>query len=436
MASINKQIPLYPLLLINFIGTLGFSIVLPFLIFLVIDFGGNAIVYGILAAVYPAFQLIGAPILGRWSDSYGRKKVLLVSQGGTLIGWIFFLFALFLPIENLFTINSPLIGTIIITLPLLVLFFARFVDGLTGGNISVANAYLADISSDENRSKNFGKMSISSNLGFIVGPALAGILGATIYQEILPVLAALILSLLTLIVIVFALKESKPQLVDVTKQIPEKESIRKVFAQECKECYQAPNPKKLRFKDVFKLKYISFLIVLYFFIFLGFNIFYTSFPIHAVNSLKWSVTELGVFYAVLSGIMVLVQGPVLRKALKKFPEEKLVIIGSIILGTNFILFVSNNSIFIYGAAVLFAVGNGLMWPSFLSILSKTAGNAYQGFIQGVASSFGSLASIVGLIIGGLLYNLIGEFTFLISAGIIFVVFIMSFKLLKMKKDLD
>ena len=430
-SSINKQIPLYPLLLINFIGTLGFSIVLPFLVFLVIDFGGNAIIYGILAAVYPAFQLIGAPILGRWSDIYGRKKVLLVSNGGTLIGWIFFLFALFLPVENLFSIDSSLFGTFAITLPLLVLFFARAIDGITGGNISVANAYLADISSDENRSKNFGKMAVSSNLGFIVGPALAGILGATIYQEILPVLAALFLSLLTLIVIGFALKESKPQLVVVTEQIPEKESIRKVFAQECKECYQVPNPKKLRFKDVFKLKHISFLLVLYFFIFLGFNIFYTSFPIHTVNNLKWSVTELGVFYAVLSGIMVLVQGPVLRKALKKFSEEKLVIIGSIILGTNFILFVSNNNIFIYGAAVLFAVGNGLMWPSFLSLLSKIAGNAYQGFIQGVASSFGSLASIVGLIIGGLLYNLIGGFTFLISAGIIFVVFIMSFKLLKL-----
>ena len=322
-------------------------------------------------------------------------------------------------------------GTIVITLPLLVLFFARFIDGLTGGNISVANAYLADISSDENRSKNFGIMAMSSNLGFIVGPALAGILGATIYQEILPVLAALILSLLTLIVIGFALKESKPKSVVVMKQIPEKESIRKVFAHECKECYQAPNPKKLRFKDVFKLKHITFLILLYFFIFLGFNIFYTSFPIHAVSGLKWSVTELGVFYALLGGIMVLVQGPILSKALKKFSEEKLVIIGSIILGTNFVLFVSNNNIFIYGAAVLFAVGNGLMWPSFLSILSKTAGNVYQGFIQGVASSFGSLASIVGLIIGGLLYNLIGGSTFLISAGIIFIVFIMSFKLLKL-----
>lgn len=430
-SSIKKQIPLYPLLLINFIGTLGFSIVLPFLIFLVIDFKGNAIIYGILAAIYPAFQLIGAPILGRWSDIYGRKKVLLISHGGTLMGWIFFLFALFLPIENLFSITSPLIGTIVITLPLLVLFLARSIDGITGGNISVANAYLADISTDENRSKNFGKMVISSNLGFIVGPALAGILGATIYQEILPVLAALFLSLLTLIVIIFALKETKSQLVVVTKQIPEKESIRKVFAHECKECYHAPNPKKLRFKDVFKLKHISFLIILYFFIFLGFNIFYTSFPIYAVDGLKWSLIELGIFYAVLSGIMVLVQGPVLRKALKKFSEEKLVIIGSVILGINFILFVAGNDIFVYGAAILFAVGNGLMWPSFLSILSKTAGHAYQGFIQGVASSFGSLASIVGLITGGLLYNLIHGFTFLISAGIIFVVFIISFKLLKL-----
>jgi DHA1 family tetracycline resistance protein-like MFS transporter len=428
MTSTTKQIPLYPLLLINFIGTLGFSIVLPFLVFLVIDFGGNAIVYGILAAVYPAFQLVGAPILGRWSDIYGRKKVLLVSQGGTLIGWIFFLFAIFLPIENLFSIDSPLFGAIVITIPLIVLFFARAIDGITGGNVSVANAYLADISTDVNRSKNFGKMAVSSNLGFIVGPAIAGILGSTMYKEVLPVLAALVLSLLTLFVIGFTLKESKPA---ALIQVPDKGNIGKVFAQECKECYTIVNPKIIKFKDVFNLKYISFLLFLYFFIFLGFNIYYTSFPIHAVGSLHWSITQMGVFYAILSGIMVLIQGPVLRKALQKFSEEKLVIIGSVILGTNFILFVSNETFLIYVAAILFAVGNGLMWPSFLSILSKRAGYVYQGAVQGVASSFGSLASIIGLIIGGVLYNLIGGFTFLISAGIIFVVFIMSFKLLKL-----
>jgi len=428
MTSTKKQIPLYPLLLINFIGTLGFSIVLPFLVFLVIDFGGNAIVYGILAAVYPAFQLVGAPILGRWSDIYGRKKVLLVSHGGTLIGWIFFLFALFLPIESIFSIDSPLFGAVVITIPLIVLFFARAIDGITGGNVSVANAYLADVSTDVNRSKNFGKMAVSSNLGFIVGPAIAGILGSTIYKEVLPVLAALVLTLITLFVIGFTLKESKPA---AMIQVPEKGNIGKVFAQECKECYKIVNPKKIKFKDVFKLKHILFLVILYFFIFLGFNIYYTSFPIHAVGSLHWSITQMGVFYAILSGMMVLIQGPVLRKALQKFSEEKLVIIGSIILGTNFILFVSNDTFLIYVAAILFAVGNGLMWPSFLSILSKRAGYVYQGAVQGVASSFGSLASIVGLIIGGLLYNLIGGLTFLISAGIIFVVFIMSFKLLKL-----
>jgi DHA1 family tetracycline resistance protein-like MFS transporter len=429
MASVEKQIQLFPILLINFIGTLGFSIVLPFLVFLVTDFGGNAIVFGILSATYPTFQLIGAPILGRWSDIYGRKKVLLLSSGGTLIGWIFFLFALFLPNENLFSINSALIGTFVITLPLLVLFFARSIDGITGGNVSVANAYLADISSDENRSNNFGKMAISSNLGFIVGPALAGILGATIYGEILPVLAALFLSLITLIVIGFALRESKSSSAIIL--VPEKGTIGKVFAQECKECYKIANPKKLSFQDVFRLKHISFLLVLYFFIFLGFNIFYTSFPIHAVVGLKWSITQMGIFYAVLSGIMVLVQGPVLRKALKKFSEEKLVILGNLILGTNFILFVSNDIILVYGAAVLFAVGNGLMWPSLLSILSKRAGMVHQGAVQGVASSFGSLASIIGLTIGGLLYNLLGGTTFLIIAGVIFTVFIMSFRLLKM-----
>jgi DHA1 family tetracycline resistance protein-like MFS transporter len=420
---------LLPLLLINFIGTLGFSIVLPFLVFLVIDLGGNAILYGILSATYPAFQLIGAPILGRWSDIYGRKKILLLSHGGTLAGWMIFLIALFLPVNNLFNIDSTIIGTFAITLPLVTLFLARAIDGLTGGNVSVADAYVADISSDEDRSKNFGKMAISSNLGFIVGPALAGILGATVYGEALPVSAALILSSVVLVVIIFTLKETK---CSILMKIPEKNDVGRVFSFESKECYKTANPQRLKFREVFKLKYISFLLVLYFLIFLGFNIFYTAFPIHAVDGLGWTVTQMGIFYAVLSGIMVLVQGPILRKALKKFSEEQLVIIGSVILSTNFILYLSPNIILIYGAAVLFAVGNGLMWPPIMSILSNRAGIVYQGTVQGVANSFASLASIIGLMVGGLLYSLVGPITFLVSAGVIFTVFIMSFRLMKIK----
>ena len=145
MTSLVKQPSLFPILLVNFVGTLGFSIVLPFLVFVVMKFGGNAIVYGLLAATYPAFQLIGSPILGKWSDTYGRKKILLLSNIGTSIGWLVFLFALFLSAKESFDIYIPFLGTFVIIVPLLLLFLARAIDGLTGGNISIANAYLSDL---------------------------------------------------------------------------------------------------------------------------------------------------------------------------------------------------------------------------------------------------------------------------------------------------
>ena len=432
MASLVKQPPaLFPILLVNFVGTLGFSIVLPFLVFVVMKFGGNAIVYGLLAATYPAFQLIGAPILGKWSDIFGRKKILLLSNVGTAIGWILFLYALSLPSGKPVSIDIAFLGTSAITAPLVILFLARAIDGITGGNISIANAYLADLSSDKTRTNNFGKMAISSNLGFILGPALAGILGGTNYGAVLPVLVALILSIITIIVIFFLLKESKPSSEEIL--VPEEGTIRKVFSQECREPYSTVKPEKPKLQDVFKLKYIPYLLVLYFLIFLGFNIYYAAFPPHAANDLKWSVTQLGIFYAILSGIMALIQGPVLHKALKKFSEEKLVVVGSIILGTNFILFASNSIVFVGTAVILFAAGNGLMWPSFMSILSRRAGSKLQGEVQGVAGSFGGLASIIGLSLGGFLYSSIKGATFLISAGVILAIFVMSFRLLKEKE---
>ena len=430
MASPIKQPSLFPILLVNFVGTLGFSIVLPFLVFLVMKFGGDAITYGFLAATYPAFQLVGAPLLGRWSDTFGRKRVLLLSNVGTSIGWILFLYAIFLPAEKSFTANIAFIGTFVISVPLFMLFLARAIDGVTGGNISTAYAYLADLSTDDTRSKNFGKMAISSNLGFIIGPAIAGILGGTVYGEILPVLAALILSVVTVIVIIFLLKESKPLSKEIS--IPVDGTVRRVFAQECRDPHSRGGINKPRFQDVFKLEYVSFLLVVYFLIFLGFNIYYAAFPTHAANDLKWSVTQLGIYYAVLGGVMAFVQGPILRKALKKTSEEKLVVIGSLILGAGFVLYVSNNIVWVSGALILFAVGNGLMWPSFMSILSRRAGSKLQGTVQGVAGSFGGLASIIGLILGGFLYTSIGGATFLISAGIILAIFVMSFRLLVKK----
>jgi len=134
----RNQISILPILSVNFIGTLGYSIVLPFLIFLVARFGGNSIIFGILGATYSVFQLIGAPILGTYSDIYGRKPVLLVSQIGTLLAWLLFLAALLLPNISLWEVNSAWVGEFTLTLPLIILFIGRALDGATGGNISVA----------------------------------------------------------------------------------------------------------------------------------------------------------------------------------------------------------------------------------------------------------------------------------------------------------
>jgi len=228
------EISIYPILGINFVGTLGFSIVLPFLIFLVTRFGGNALIYGIIGAAYSAFQLIGDPILGRWSDRFGRKRVLLLSQLGTLFSWIIFLVALLIPPVKILNINIPLVGYFSLTLPLLILFISRSFDGLTGGNVSVANAYLADVSNKKNRNENFGKMSVSANLGFIIGPAVAGMLGATALKEILPVIIALFISVIATLLIIFILPESQHCRL---ASDPEKPNVRKLFGQEHKECY-------------------------------------------------------------------------------------------------------------------------------------------------------------------------------------------------------
>jgi MFS family permease len=421
----SDSIEILPILLVNFIGTLGFSIVLPFLVFLVTRFGGNALVFGLMAAMYPLFQLIGSPVLGRWSDIYGRKRILFLSQAGTTAAWVLFLIALYIPIITIVEIESSFLGAFIITVPLIVLFIARALDGITGGNVSVANAYVADITSEKDRSANFGKMAVAANFGFILGPALAGLLGATGYGEVIPVVAAFLISLTALIVIGIWLKESracsvKPQLF--------RTSIRKVFGQEIKDCRDGTSVEKIHFRKILQVKHIPFMLVLYFIIFLGFNIFYTAFPVHSATALQWSIAELGVFFSVLSFFMAIVQGPVLSRLSKKISGSWLILIGNFILATNFILMISYDTRIIYVAAVLFAVGNGLMWPSVLSVLSKVAGNTYQGAIQGFAGSVGSLSSIIGLIVGGLLYEFIGVWSFLISAACIYMAFIISLRL--------
>ena len=331
----GNRYPIFPILAVNFIGTLGYSIILPFLIVLVLKFGGNELIYGALGATYSFFQLIGAPILGKWSDKIGRRRILLLSQGGTFLAWLIFLVALIIPNKQIASIDNNLTGAFILSLPLLLLFFSRALDGITGGNVSVANAYLADITEEKDRKKNFGKMTASANLGFIAGPALAGLLGFTVFEEILPVFVAMVISLIAIFVISSKLKDINPcTLTGALDRI----GTRKILGQEIKECHSIKGSDDTSFRSILKINGIPLTLTLYFLTFLAFSFYYVSFPVYAIETLGWTIFQLGIFFSVMSGVMVLVQGPVLSKLSDRLSDESLIIFGSIVLGLSFILF--------------------------------------------------------------------------------------------------
>src|SRR5512136_2377508 len=178
-----KKSPLLPIFLIVFIDLLGFGLILPLLPFYAKSFGASELTVGLLLASYSLMQFIGAPVLGRLSDRYGRRPILLVSQFGTFIGFMILGFA-----------NA-----------LWMLFLSRIIDGISGANISTAQAYIADVSDEKNRAKNFGLIGAAFGLGFIIGPAVGGFLSRFGYQ--VPAFAAAGLSLLSMVLTYFMLHE-------------------------------------------------------------------------------------------------------------------------------------------------------------------------------------------------------------------------------------
>ena len=435
IAFIKSRI--FPILLVNFIGILGYSLVIPILIFIVTDFGGNGFIYGILGAMYPFFQFIGAPILGKLSDRIGRKKVLMISQMGTFVAWTLFLIAFALPEVPLWSQNTDLTGNYIMTLPLVVIFLARIFDGFTGGNISVANAYMSDISTDEDRSKNFGRMGASTSLGFVLGPAFAGILASTLLGEVLPLLLAALISLIAIFVINFRLEESVPCVVD-TKGVSLR-NIRRFFQVEHKDCYtegseDVQGESGKGFTRVLSIEGVKPLYLVYFLTFFGFSLFYAGLPIYANAILEWSAIDLGIFLAYSSLLMILVQGPLLGSLSKKISSRVLIVFGAMILSTSFFLLSTTDIILLYLANTLLSLGNGLMWPSFMSILSSLGSKNTQGAIQGYGTSMGSIASMLGLIAGGMLFERITTMVFTFGAFVfLIIVFVMIFTQFQKKK---
>jgi DHA1 family tetracycline resistance protein-like MFS transporter len=334
--SSPKKSSIFPVLLVNGIDALGFSIVLPFLVFVVHDFGGNAVVYGALAATYPAFQLLAAPVLGRWSDTMGRRPVMLISEIGTVLGWGLFAVAMVLPATKLATVSSGLIGHFTLTLPLAVLFLARASEGLTGGNESVANSYVADVTPEDERSAAFGKMGVAASLGFVVGPAVGGLLGKS---YLIAVLGALTLSVAATVIIARGLPESLPR---AMRRLPNRDQPANVFGREPRPCVRLEGPRG-RWRDALSVPHVPWLLLLYFVAYFGFTLFQAAFPAQAATRLHWSVRQTGVLFTVLSGTLAVVQGQLTGRLAKKFGDTALIALGGVALSIGLVLFASTRT---------------------------------------------------------------------------------------------
>lgn len=411
-----QQRALLPILFIGFITSFSMSTILPFLPQLVQDFRGSdftlgdtGLLFGILGASYALFEMIGAPILGGWSDRIGRKKVLLISHFGSFVAWGIFAYAFYVDLDSDVAFTLPRFlsssdGTPILvslSLPLTVVLGARVLDGLTGGNVAVANSYLADITPEENSSDNFGKMAAASGLGFIVGPALAGILSGTSMGYVLPVFVAMGITAIGLVALAI---------------MPDAEKVRSELGLKLEDCHgeQERKKRKIKLGQALKIQYIPIILALYFLVYFAFNLFYTAFPVHAEQSLEWDPARIGYYFSALSSLMIVVQLFVLPRVSKKFKPVTLIVVGLLILSLYFYFAIASNIYILFFALIFFAVGNGTMWPSFLGLMSRIAGPDIQGAIQGFGSSAGAAASVLGLLMGGLLYDWIGAETFLFT----------------------
>jgi MFS family permease len=173
---------------------------------------------------------------------------------------------------------------------------------------------------------------------------------------------------------------------------------------------------------------MKLLLAMYFLVFLAFNLFYVAFPVYAATGIRWSLSQIGVYFAAMGLMMALVQGPVLNRLSRRWSERRLVLGGSVLLAASFPFFTSSSAAMIYLGTALLAIGNGIMWPSLLAILSRTTERSVQGAVQGFASSAGAVASIAGLLLGGVLYDSLGNRVFLVAAILVALTCGLSFLL--------
>lgn len=376
---------------------LGFSLILPLLPYYAEAYGASATVIGLLVASYAAAQLIGAPLLGRLSDRFGRRPVLLFSVAGTFLGFLLLGFAD--PIGRAFSsLFAPQYASLVIVV---ILFFSRILDGLTGGNITVAQAYIADISDEKNRAKSLGLVGAAFGLGFIIGPATGGLLSQ--YSFNLPALAAAGVAFLNLILIYFLLPES---LVGERRDAA---------------CLQQKIPFTLNaLGDALKRPGVGPLLHLRFFYGLAFSMFTSVFALFA-QAIGLASQTTGYLLAYVGLLSVIVQGALIGLLTRRYRENVLIITGLWVMSAAMLAWAFTTSLLLLLIVLApLAIPGGVLNTVIQSAISKSVNREEVGGMLGISSSLEAFTRVIAPTVGGLLMQNIG-----VWAPGIFSAFIMA-----------
>ena len=226
------------------------------------------------------------------------------------------------------------------------------------------------------------------------------------------------------------LTESNPCIVDTS--IPAFKEIKQFFRVERKDCYeegdkQNGSSKRNGWNEILSIRGMPTMYIIYFLIYLAFNLFSVALPIYASTQLIWTIAELGFFLAFYSFMMMIAQGPVLARISRYMNSINLMIAGAVFLCIGFGLLSGNRTLALYLAIAFMALGNGILWPNYLAVLSQMGTPSQRGTIQGYGASMGSMASMIGLILGGSLFDFLGTTVFMIGSGtFLLIIFILLF----------
>ena len=359
---------------------LGESIVFPLLPFLLASFTSDGRTLGLLAGSYALAQFLFTPLIGALSDRFGRRPVIAGCVAGSVLGLGGFALTLAVP----WPLGSAW--------PLPLLFVARLIDGVSGGTAATAGAVLADISPPEKRAKAFGLIGVAFGVGFMLGPALGGLLAEISLS--LPLLVAVAVAALNLVLVLTALPETHPP--EARQALPRKREL---------------NPLT-QLGKVFSNPQVRRLCVAFFLFFLAFNGFTAVLVLYFKEMFGWGPGLSAAAFLVVGVVATLVQGGLIGPLVKRFGEWRLTMagLGMVIAGTVLVPLATPATAqpLVFIAVAVLAAGTGLVNPSLRSLVSRRLSSGGQGAALGSLQGLQSLGSFIGPPLAGVAYELIGE----------------------------